>query len=158
MRAGPYGWEGGEGELIRVAGGGSAGAATYWEVRKEKMLDQARAAVCTDMGACERSRQLRLWQTSDLLKGCVFYINGSTGPRVSNLQLQHMITSNGGRFLLVYDTVPWGAAHVTQAHAVGRGDPYHCEWRLVGQQNAEMDQRARGPRIAQTDKGHTGRL
>jgi len=62
-------------------GGGSAGAKTYWDVRTAKMLDQARE------------------QKSDILKGCVFYINGSTGPRVSNLQLQHMITSNGGRFL-----------------------------------------------------------
>jgi hypothetical protein len=40
-----------------------------------------------------------LLQKSDLLKGLVFYINGSTGPRVSNLQLQHLITANGGRFV-----------------------------------------------------------
>lgn len=37
-------------------------------------------------------------QETDLFKGCVFYINGSTGPRVSNLQAQHIITQNGGRF------------------------------------------------------------
>lgn len=31
----------------------------------------------------------------------MFYINGSTGPRVSNLQTQHLITSHGGRFVYV---------------------------------------------------------
>ena len=31
----------------------------------------------------------------------MFYINGSTGPKVSNLMLQQMITSNGGRFAYV---------------------------------------------------------
>lgn len=62
-------------------GGGSSGAATYWEVRTAKMTQQAREG------------------TGTLFAGCVFYINGSTGPRVSNLQLQHIITANGGRFL-----------------------------------------------------------
>ncbi|ORX33432.1 BRCT domain-containing protein [Kockovaella imperatae] len=62
-------------------GGGSSGAATYWAVRTAKMEDQARE------------------KKSDLFKGCVFYLNGSTGPKVSNLQAQHMITANGGRFL-----------------------------------------------------------
>lgn len=38
-------------------------------------------------------------QKTSILAGCVFYINGSTGPKVSNLQLQNIITSNGGRFL-----------------------------------------------------------
>ncbi|ORY28262.1 BRCT domain-containing protein [Naematelia encephala] len=61
-------------------GGGSSGATTYWEVRNAKMAEQARE------------------KTSELFRGCVFYINGSTGPRLSNLQLQHIITSNGGRF------------------------------------------------------------
>lgn len=45
-------------------------------------------------------------QRTDVLAGCVFYINGSTGPRLSNLQLQQMITSNGGRFTCVTATVP----------------------------------------------------
>ena len=41
-------------------------------------------------------------QSSELFKGCVFYLNGSTGPKVSNLQVQHLITANGGRFMWVY--------------------------------------------------------
>ncbi|KAI9637868.1 BRCT domain-containing protein [Dioszegia hungarica] len=76
-------------------GGGSAGAGTYWEVRTAKMEEQARA------------------KKSDLLKGLVFYINGSTGPRVSNLQLQHLITANGGRF------VPMQSASCTHILASG---------------------------------------
>ncbi|RXK36897.1 hypothetical protein M231_05871 [Tremella mesenterica] len=62
-------------------GGGSAGAATYWEVRNAKMAEQVRE------------------KKTSILAGCVMYINGSTGPKVSNLQLQHLITQNGGRFV-----------------------------------------------------------
>lgn len=31
--------------------------------------------------------------------GCVIAINGPTGPRASNLQVQNMITANGGRYV-----------------------------------------------------------
>ncbi|WWD16079.1 hypothetical protein CI109_100504 [Kwoniella shandongensis] len=61
-------------------GGGSAGAMTYWQVRTAQMDQQARE------------------KQSDLLKGCLFYINGTTGPKLSNIQLRNLITMNGGRF------------------------------------------------------------
>ncbi|KAK8869657.1 hypothetical protein IAR55_000225 [Kwoniella newhampshirensis] len=60
--------------------GGSAGAMTYWQVRTAQMDRQSRE------------------KQSDLLKGCLFYINGTTGPKVSNIQLRNLITTNGGRF------------------------------------------------------------
>lgn len=31
--------------------------------------------------------------------GCIIAINGPTGPRASNLQVQNMITANGGRYV-----------------------------------------------------------
>ncbi|WVW82937.1 hypothetical protein I302_104952 [Kwoniella bestiolae CBS 10118] len=60
-------------------GGGSEGSWTYWQVRSAQMNDQARV------------------KQTDIFKGCVVYLNGSTGPKVSNLQVQHLISSNGGR-------------------------------------------------------------
>ncbi|WVQ78547.1 hypothetical protein IAT38_000633 [Cryptococcus sp. DSM 104549] len=36
-----------------------------------------------------------------LFKGCLFYFNGSTGEKVSNIQLRNMITTNGGRFTTI---------------------------------------------------------
>ncbi|WRT67271.1 uncharacterized protein IL334_004238 [Kwoniella shivajii] len=60
-------------------GGGSAGAMTYWQVRSNQMNDQARA------------------KKTDIFKGCLIYLNGSSGPKVSNLQMQHLISTNGGR-------------------------------------------------------------
>ncbi|WVQ69931.1 uncharacterized protein L199_008154 [Kwoniella botswanensis] len=60
-------------------GGGSEGSWTYWQVRSAQMNDQARP------------------KKTDIFKGCVVYLNGSTGPKVSNLQVQHLISSNGGR-------------------------------------------------------------
>ncbi|KAL1411079.1 hypothetical protein Q8F55_002028 [Vanrija albida] len=53
---------------------------TYWSVRTAKV----------EAGAREK-------QTS-ILAGCTIAINGPTGPKVSNLQLQNLITANGGRF------------------------------------------------------------
>ncbi|WVR05304.1 hypothetical protein IAU60_002318 [Kwoniella sp. DSM 27419] len=59
--------------------GASEGAMKYWHVRTAQMNDQARK------------------QETTIFKGCLIYINGSTGPKVSNLQVQQMISSNGGR-------------------------------------------------------------
>lgn len=41
-------------------------------------------------------------QRTNIFKGCLFYFNGSTGPKVSNLQLRNLISENGGRF--TYDS------------------------------------------------------
>nr|XP_018263701.1 uncharacterized protein I303_03573 [Kwoniella dejecticola CBS 10117]OBR85859.1 hypothetical protein I303_03573 [Kwoniella dejecticola CBS 10117] len=60
-------------------GGGSEGSMTYWQVRSAQVNDQARA------------------KQTDILKGCLIYLNGSSGPKISNLQMQHLITTNGGR-------------------------------------------------------------
>ncbi|WWC89887.1 uncharacterized protein L201_004815 [Kwoniella dendrophila CBS 6074] len=60
-------------------GGGSSGAQTYWQIRSGQINDQART------------------KQTDIFKGCVIYLNGTSGPKVSNLQLQHLISSNGGR-------------------------------------------------------------
>jgi hypothetical protein len=102
------------GHQVSNRGGGSSGAATYWSVRTAKMEEQAREKVClclsghgpghreyTFGGVSPRCYSYRRGQKSDLLKGLLFYINGSTGPRVSNLQVQHLITSHGGRFVYV---------------------------------------------------------
>ncbi|WWC69341.1 uncharacterized protein I206_103279 [Kwoniella pini CBS 10737] len=60
-------------------GGGSEGSMTYWQVRSAQVNDQART------------------KQTDILKGCLIYLNGSSGPKLSNLQMQHLISSNGGR-------------------------------------------------------------
>ncbi|WVQ98879.1 hypothetical protein IAU59_006010 [Kwoniella sp. CBS 9459] len=59
--------------------GAGEGSWTYWKVRSAQMNNQARA------------------QQTSIFSGCTIYINGSTGPKVSNLQVQHLISSNGGR-------------------------------------------------------------
>jgi hypothetical protein len=103
-------------------GGGSSGAATYWEVRSAKMAAQAREKVCTLSTITHLL--IRSTQVSDILKGCVFYINGSTGPKMSNLQLQHMITANGGRFL--YVQYPFQhSSNLTMLLALCRVPPVH---------------------------------
>ncbi|WVQ71748.1 hypothetical protein IAR50_001289 [Cryptococcus sp. DSM 104548] len=56
---------------------------TYAQVRTEQLQKQSRSNKTT------------------LFKGCLFYMNGSTGPKVSNLQLRNMIAENGGRFTTV---------------------------------------------------------
>jgi hypothetical protein len=47
----------------------------------------------------EHLRYVLICQKTAILSGCIFYLNGSTGPKVSNLQLQNIITSNGGTFM-----------------------------------------------------------
>ncbi|OCF44148.1 hypothetical protein I317_01940 [Kwoniella heveanensis CBS 569] len=59
--------------------GAGEGSWTYWKVRSAQMNNQARE------------------QQTSIFSGCTIYINGSTGPKVSNLQVQHLISSNGGR-------------------------------------------------------------
>ncbi|ODN83220.1 hypothetical protein L202_01404 [Cryptococcus amylolentus CBS 6039] len=56
---------------------------TYAQVRTDQLQKQSRA------------------NKTMLFKGCLFYMNGSTGPKVSNLQLRNMIAENGGRFTTV---------------------------------------------------------
>ncbi|TXT13667.1 hypothetical protein VHUM_01034 [Vanrija humicola] len=53
---------------------------TYWSVRTAKVEAGAREKLTPHSA------------------GCVIAINGPTGPKVSNLQLQNLITANGGRF------------------------------------------------------------
>ncbi|EKD03532.1 hypothetical protein A1Q2_02115 [Trichosporon asahii var. asahii CBS 8904] len=52
---------------------------TYWDVRTKNVEDAARTKLTA--------------------AGCVIAINGPTGPRASNLQVQNMITANGGRYV-----------------------------------------------------------
>ncbi|WVF72052.1 hypothetical protein IAT40_006864 [Kwoniella sp. CBS 6097] len=59
--------------------GAGEGSWTYWKVRSAQMNNQARE------------------QKTSIFSGCTIYINGSTGPKVSNLQVQHLISANGGR-------------------------------------------------------------
>ncbi|KAL7424136.1 hypothetical protein Q5752_001721 [Cryptotrichosporon argae] len=80
-------------------GGGSAGASSYWAVRTAKVEEGARE------------------KETDVLAGCVIAINGSTGPRVSNLQLQRLITAHGGRFV-PHQTA--ACTHVVAANLSGR--------------------------------------
>ncbi|BEJ16505.1 hypothetical protein CspHIS471_0511100 [Cutaneotrichosporon sp. HIS471] len=58
---------------------GLSESGTYWSVRTAKVEAQSRD------------------KTKSILVGCTIAINGHTGP-LSNLQLQNLITSNGGRF------------------------------------------------------------
>ncbi|BEI79567.1 hypothetical protein CcaverHIS002_0100960 [Cutaneotrichosporon cavernicola] len=58
---------------------GLSESGTYWSVRTAKVEAQSRD------------------KTKSILVGCTIAINGHTGP-LSNLQLQNIITSNGGRF------------------------------------------------------------
>ncbi|CAK9784034.1 hypothetical protein CC85DRAFT_281941 [Cutaneotrichosporon oleaginosum] len=70
-------WASARSEGLSTAG--VSESATYWSVRTAKVEAQGRA------------------KTNSILAGCTIAINGHTGP-VSNLQLQNLITSNGGRF------------------------------------------------------------
>ncbi|RSH76671.1 uncharacterized protein EHS24_005418 [Apiotrichum porosum] len=54
---------------------------TYWSVRTANVEANARA------------------KATNVLAGCVIAINGPTGSKVSNLQLQNLITANGGRYV-----------------------------------------------------------
>ncbi|GMK54985.1 hypothetical protein CspeluHIS016_0200410 [Cutaneotrichosporon spelunceum] len=62
-----------------ISADGLSERATYWSVRTSKVEAQSRE------------------KTRNTLVGCTIAINGHTGP-LSNLQLQNLITSNGGRF------------------------------------------------------------
>ncbi|KIR59888.1 hypothetical protein I314_04323 [Cryptococcus bacillisporus CA1873] len=56
---------------------------TYAQVRTDQLQKQARE------------------ERTNIFKGCLFYFNGSTGPKVSNLQLRNLISENGGRFTTI---------------------------------------------------------
>ncbi|WVO13999.1 hypothetical protein L204_101624 [Cryptococcus depauperatus] len=56
---------------------------TYAKVRTAQLETQSRA------------------KKTGLFKGCLFYFTGSTGPKVSSLQLRNLISENGGCFTTI---------------------------------------------------------
>ncbi|ALO60410.1 hypothetical protein CNB03945 [Cryptococcus deneoformans JEC21] len=56
---------------------------TYAQVRTDQLQKQARE------------------KKTGIFKGCLFYFNGSTGPKLSNIQLRNLISENGGRFTTI---------------------------------------------------------
>ncbi|OXG31607.1 hypothetical protein J008_01278 [Cryptococcus neoformans] len=56
---------------------------TYAQVRTDQLQKQARE------------------KKTGVFKGCLFYFNGSTGPKASNIQLRNLISENGGRFTTI---------------------------------------------------------
>ncbi|KAK4686388.1 hypothetical protein P7C73_g3740, partial [Tremellales sp. Uapishka_1] len=76
--------------LLRLVRNGTPAIESWgWKCRGEELLGYEEGE---DGGSGARKGK-----RTDILAGCVFYLNGSTGPKVSNLQLQNMIAQNGGR-------------------------------------------------------------